>query len=573
MGAQEEHEKKAARRVDSTTSSSSHFSNSWCLFWACFMPFRLANALLVQTYFNADEYWQSLEVAHRLVFGYGYLTWEWREGVRGYLHPLIFAALYRILQWLKLDTPYAMLAAPRLLQGVCAAVGDVYTYKLARRLFGPEAARWAVITTTANTGMHSSEHWVHCLFNSTHVLWSIDRAFCGAVSWFNFFCAVRTLSNSLEATLTAVVLALWPWPYATTASSSTRSTTKVAVLLASIAFVLRPTSAITWLMLGAWHLTQTDKKLQFAFQTVAPIGLLCVLASTVIDRFLYGSWVIAPLNFLRFNLAGAGGDFYGTHPCHWYFSSGVPTMLATLLPLALYGVGLAAGRRAPAVIALGTVLLYSCLGHKEFRFLFPMMPIAVVYAGRLLKIGIAVLVVTQAVAAAYFSAIHQRGTLDVVQWLAKEAAQGRVRAVHFLTPCHVTPLYCAVHAPVQLRILDCSPSDKDGYIDEADRFKLDPLSYLYASYAISDSPQHETDICGVDAGLDDSANTRPDMQQGCKLGLPSHFVLFDGTIPQVSGFLQEHGYTSTAAFPHAQFAVDRERQAVVHVFQRHTQTF
>jgi phosphatidylinositol glycan class B len=30
---------------------------------------RVIGALLVVTYFNPDEYWQSLEVAHRWVFG------------------------------------------------------------------------------------------------------------------------------------------------------------------------------------------------------------------------------------------------------------------------------------------------------------------------------------------------------------------------------------------------------------------------------------------------------------------------------------------------------------------------
>lgn len=34
------------------------------------LAFRLTNSVVVCTYFNADEYWQSLEVAHRLVFGY-----------------------------------------------------------------------------------------------------------------------------------------------------------------------------------------------------------------------------------------------------------------------------------------------------------------------------------------------------------------------------------------------------------------------------------------------------------------------------------------------------------------------
>ena len=36
------------------------------------LAFRVANALLVQTYFNPDEHWQALEVAHRITFGYIY---------------------------------------------------------------------------------------------------------------------------------------------------------------------------------------------------------------------------------------------------------------------------------------------------------------------------------------------------------------------------------------------------------------------------------------------------------------------------------------------------------------------
>lgn len=42
-------------------------------FWAAVLVFRLWNALFVRTAFNPDEYWQSTEVAHRMVFGYGHL--------------------------------------------------------------------------------------------------------------------------------------------------------------------------------------------------------------------------------------------------------------------------------------------------------------------------------------------------------------------------------------------------------------------------------------------------------------------------------------------------------------------
>lgn len=41
-------------------------------YWWPLLIFRLANALVVQTYFNPDEYWQGPEIAHRMAFGYGY---------------------------------------------------------------------------------------------------------------------------------------------------------------------------------------------------------------------------------------------------------------------------------------------------------------------------------------------------------------------------------------------------------------------------------------------------------------------------------------------------------------------
>lgn len=65
---------------------------------------RICNCFLVQTSFVPDEYWQSLEVAHHMVFNYGYLTWEWTERLRGYTYPLIFASIYKILHLLGKDS-------------------------------------------------------------------------------------------------------------------------------------------------------------------------------------------------------------------------------------------------------------------------------------------------------------------------------------------------------------------------------------------------------------------------------------------------------------------------------------
>lgn len=80
-------------------------------YFLVFLSVRLSSVWLVKTWFVPDEYWQSMEVAHRLVFGYGYLTWEWAEGIRSYLHPLLIAGLYEVLRLLGLDNVSLLVSA------------------------------------------------------------------------------------------------------------------------------------------------------------------------------------------------------------------------------------------------------------------------------------------------------------------------------------------------------------------------------------------------------------------------------------------------------------------------------
>ena len=93
---------------------------------------------MLTTYFNPDEFWQGPEVAHRLAFGYGHLTWEWSQKaqLRSAAHPAIFACLYSCLKYLKLDHPILIRHSPRLLQSSLLVVIDTCTYRLADKLFG-----------------------------------------------------------------------------------------------------------------------------------------------------------------------------------------------------------------------------------------------------------------------------------------------------------------------------------------------------------------------------------------------------------------------------------------------------
>jgi len=66
---------------------------------------RICIALFTRTFFQPDEYFQSLEVAHHLVFGYGHLTWEWlsAQPIRSIVYPILNAPIYWLLEVLGLD--------------------------------------------------------------------------------------------------------------------------------------------------------------------------------------------------------------------------------------------------------------------------------------------------------------------------------------------------------------------------------------------------------------------------------------------------------------------------------------
>jgi len=43
-----------------------------------------------------------------LFLTYGYETWEWKEGIRGYSYPLMFAVMYKVLDLMNYDTAYLL---------------------------------------------------------------------------------------------------------------------------------------------------------------------------------------------------------------------------------------------------------------------------------------------------------------------------------------------------------------------------------------------------------------------------------------------------------------------------------
>ncbi len=76
---------------------------------------RVAIALATRTFFQPDEYFQALEPAHYLVFGYGDLTWEWtsKPPIRTLLYPALNVPIYWFLKVLRLDGTSLLVCLPQ----------------------------------------------------------------------------------------------------------------------------------------------------------------------------------------------------------------------------------------------------------------------------------------------------------------------------------------------------------------------------------------------------------------------------------------------------------------------------
>ena len=124
--------------------------------------------------FVPDETWQSVEIAHKMVFGHGYLTWEWQKGLRSYLHPCLYAVLFYIMKWTALDTPDLIVVFPRMLQGVLSAIGDTCIVKMFDKVFDEKKKTLFIIIYSSN--------------------------------WFMLYASSRTLINTFETALTNIAL-------------------------------------------------------------------------------------------------------------------------------------------------------------------------------------------------------------------------------------------------------------------------------------------------------------------------------------------------------------------------------
>ena len=120
----------------------------WRGFWPCLgaaFLLRVVVGVGGEWTVRADEVFQYLEQAHRWVFGYGQVTWEYRIGARSWLLPSFAGAVLLLCKALGAAHPDAYIPAVKIAHAALSLLIPVGMYLFARRTIGETAARLALL--------------------------------------------------------------------------------------------------------------------------------------------------------------------------------------------------------------------------------------------------------------------------------------------------------------------------------------------------------------------------------------------------------------------------------------------
>jgi len=235
----------------------------------------------------------------------------------------------------------------------------------------------------------------------------------------------------------------------------------------------------------------------FANHAIIYIRLLTLSLIFGLDYLYYSKVTLTPLNFVLTNVTSVS-LFYGSSPWHYYIFQALPILCTTSLPFVLHSAYTTlSNRKANAAdkklkILLGcigwTIGIYSMGGHKEWRFLHPLLPLLHVLASKSLvdayqgglhptqkaqmkktktrplipiRTGHLWLILLTVPASIYVMLFHCSAQISVMSYL-RNVPPRELRSVGFLMPCHSTPWQAYLHRPDlagkgRLWALGCEP--------------------------------------------------------------------------------------------------------------------
>lgn len=290
----------------------------------------------------ADEVFQITEPAHRLVFGTGFVAWEWLAGIRSWLLPGLFAGLMEISHVLGLRDPALINLPGAVTMAALGCLPVVCGHGWGRNLYG--RAGGAIAGTAAAV-------WSDMVYMSPH---SLSEVIAGDLLILGLYlgCPAAAAPPGRRRLFgSGLVLGV---------TFACRFHLSPALLVAAIGIC--GTRGRSWAPLAAG-----------AAIPVAGLGLL--------------DWITLGLPFQSiwlnywYNVGKGISHDYGVYPW-WYLLGLLAVIWAPMLPGIAITLYFGARRfPLPLLVAVAVLVTHSVFAHKEYRFVYPAIPLLIVLGG------------------------------------------------------------------------------------------------------------------------------------------------------------------------------------------------
>jgi len=328
------------------------------LFWVGMALYTLT-AWRSEGYHHPDEHFQILEFAN---YKLGRtpavdLPWEFAAQIRPGLQPMLAYGFIRLAEAAGLSSPFTQVFLLRLLSGwLCLWI----FFRLARWL-------------SSTSGDRRLGHWLR---------WA------ALLVWFAPYLSVRFSSENWAGMFfSAGLLLLAPLPCSTSHTTfsflgKSRSWLWfVAAFLLVLSFFFRFQMAFALLGLGAWLLWRwrTDALLRPTWAQVLGMlagGSAALALGFTADIWLYGKPAFTAYNYFAANILENKAAHWGTSPWWYYLAQTALTAVPPLSILLLLCLGFGLWQQRGSALAwsfLPFLLAHMAVGHKEMRFMYPML--------------------------------------------------------------------------------------------------------------------------------------------------------------------------------------------------------
>ncbi|CAG8518960.1 9315_t:CDS:2 [Ambispora leptoticha] len=203
---------------------------------------------------------------------------------------------------------------------------------------------------------------------------SVAFALLSALQFHTTFWSSRTLPNMFAFPLTNIAFSHW-----ILSLTSSNPSSHILSMLRYFTFTTVVFRFEVFLLAGPIVLLELIRKnVNFydAFKVAAFTGVFSLGISLIIDSYFWQkNWMWPEGYVFYFNAILGKSVEWGVLPFHTYFTSFLPRLLLTSLPLSIYAAFV--DRRARMFLSpiFLYILIFSFLGHKEWRFIVYVVPI------------------------------------------------------------------------------------------------------------------------------------------------------------------------------------------------------